>query len=225
MNRAILVKSCQRFRARQDACNATWAKEIRDAGVQVAIAEGGHDDWKEGIGVNPYDFIRVASDDSYRGNSIKLSRAIKQFLQLPELCFQFTHLFIVDDDTFVHPRRWLTHEPAGDFECRLYHPRSPHDHKLNYGRPWASGGAGWWMSRLMCELYVEHVTECCSYDDVLATRTAQDCGIEIVDRPDLYGADEYEERNERVAADNRLITCHHVRPAEMVKLWEATRGL
>jgi hypothetical protein len=136
----------------------------------------------------------------------------------------FEYLFICDDDTFVHPRRWIKHEPTGDLECRVYRPE---DVTRNGGQPWIHGGPGWWMSRRMCELYVEHCHERTSADDIVAANIAREHGVEMVDRPDLYGGDSYSGHDppQRVAADNALITCHHVQPAEMHTLYEATSGL
>lgn len=216
MRRAILIKSCQRFRARQEAIRATWAKELCDwADRNILFIEGGHRKFDVRDGV-----IRVTCGDAYSDNSLKLREALI-FLK-PESYPDDDdfHLFVCDDDTFIHPRRWLVHEPEGEFECRLFMPMTDRDVKLNSGRPWACGGAGWYMSRRVCELYVQHVAERCSWDDVLATKVAQDNGIIIDHRPQFYS-----QNGERVSADNQLITCHHVQPQEMVELYEATRGL
>lgn len=215
MNRAILVKSCRRFRARQDACCA-WAREIDHHGVPVRFVEGGGK-WATIISNV---LCVVTCGDSYRDNSLKVRDALRLLLTT-----DFTHVFVCDDDTFVHPRRWLAHAPQGDFEGQVFRPQTPREHKLNYGRPWICGGGGWWMSRRMCELYIEHVTERCSCDDVLAARVAQDCGIEIVDRQDLYGCNRYGVKAGLVAASNQLITCHPIAPAEMQRLYEATHEL
>ena len=213
MNRVVLLKSCRKNRGRQDACLETWAGELRRRGVIVAIIEGGARGDIIGSG---WERVSLECGDEYHDNSFKLQMAIRAMLQF----LPFDQLFVCDDDTFVHPQRWLAHEPAGEFECRLYYPQSPRDHKLNNGRPWACGGAGWWMGRRVCELYVERVTQVCSWDDVLATRIAQDADVAIADRPDLYSQD-----GDRVAADNRLITCHHVDANEMLQLGEAMRVL
>jgi hypothetical protein len=98
--------------------------------------------------------------------------------------------------------------------------------RQNDGQPWVNGGAGFWMSRRLCELYVEHCNERTSADDLIVARIAQQHGIEMIDRPDLYGDDKYEQdRNPagKVSAGNSLITCHPVAPDEMRLLWEATR--
>lgn len=218
MNRVILVKSCQKNQHRQKACVDTWAGVLRSGGVPVWFIEATMEltNWdNDGV-------LRLAEEtDDYENNSLKLQHAIECWLRRPF----FANMFIVDDDTFVHPSRWLEHEPAGEFECRLHYPQTEQEKRLNDGRPWATGGSGWYMSRRLCELYVERVTKRCSYDDVLATQIAQEAGVEIIDRPDLYGGDEYSGRRDRVASENDFITCHHVEPDEMLQLWEATRGL
>lgn len=212
MKRAILIKSCQKNLGRSDACEATWAGELRRRGVIVAIIEGGARGDIIGSG---WGRVSLECGDEYNDNSFKLQMAIRAMLQF----LPFDHLFICDDDTFIHPQRWLSHEPAGEFECRLYCPQSPRDHKLNNGRPWACGGAGWWMSRRVCELYVDRVTHVCSWDDVLATAIAQDAGIPITDRPDLYGCERY-----GATAGDNFITYHPAEPPEMMRLWESVCG-
>lgn len=236
MNRAILVKSCQRFRRRQEACRNSWAGELVHGlgrrgclprGVRLLFIEGGHKFTATTVLGNVWptgDVIQMDCGDDYKWNSIKLRNALQ--LELMMQSDPPDYYFICDDDTFVHPQRWLAHEPQGDLEGRVFQPRTEKHRKKNNGRPWIAGGAGWWMSRRMCQLYVDQVTERCSWDDLLVARVAQENGIEIVGRPDLYGADRYSgcDPPERVSADNALITCHHVQPEEMVRLWEACRG-
>jgi hypothetical protein len=118
----------------------------------------------------------------------------------------FDHLFICDDNTFVHPGRWLAHSPES-FEG-LMTAKIRHVH----------GGGGWWMSREFCGLYVAGIKKRCSWDDQLATEILTGRHkIGMVNRPDLYA-----QWDERVAADNALITCHNVDFAEMLTLFKAT---
>jgi len=218
MNRSILIKTCQKFHARRRAVAATWAQELYARDQEVWFVEGGH---PQTTVDRVQRLIQAASGDEYNDNSLKVSAALQWLLEKTE----FNQLFIVDDDTFVHPRRWLQHEPVGQFECRIYRPQSERDRRLNYGRPWALGGGGWWMSRGVCHAYVSEITARCSYDDVLATRVAQDNNIPITDRPELYGGDSYVGECDRVGPDNHFITSHHICPEEMRKLYEATKGI
>lgn len=200
MNRAILVKSCQKNLAKREACEATWVGELRKA-CPVYFVEAGHE-----FSSHKGNLIQLAGRDDYDSNSRKVQDAIKFLLHFTA----FDMLFICDDDTFVHPGRWLAHEPGGEFEG------------LQTAEiPWVHGGAGWWMSRRCCELYVTGWRKRCSWDDVLATRILTNLNkIPMVNRPDLYA-----QWNERVSAENDLITCHQVRPDEMLKLFESTRDL
>lgn len=212
MHRAILVKSCQQNADRRQAIEATWGLALMREGVRVLTCQGGQEKQPRFQNGN----LRLLCDDDYSANSKKLREALAMLLTLGG---PLDFVFVCDDDTFIHPDRWLKHQPEGEFECRLYRPQSPLDHKLNYGQPWANGGAGWYMSRQVCELYVKTVTRKCSWDDVLATQAAQKAGIPIVDRPDLYGDSRYD-KSPIVAADNQLITCHPCEPPEMLKRWE-----
>lgn len=217
MKRAILVKSCQKNRDRQDACAASWVGHLDRCRTRIRFIEGdaGRPHYGEAV-------IMVTAGDSYDDNSLKLRSALRMCLDSRD---EFTHFFICDDDTFVHPKRWLAHEPAGEIECRVFTPRNALEWKRNNGRPWIHGGAGWWMSRRMCELYVDHCRERTSADDMVAARIAQDHGIELVDRPDLYGDNSYGGDAGVVSAENSLITCHPVMPDEMRSLYEATHGI
>lgn len=221
MNRAILVKSCQKNHDRQDASAQSWGLDIRAHHVDLHFVEGGHDRDGHSATVGKM-LLRLETDDRLQGNSHKLAKAI---YFLTRSYTELDCLFICDDDTFVHPKRWLSHEPVGDLECRVYRPRDDADRQRNNGRPWIHGGAGWWMSRRMCELYVEHCHERTSADDIIAAHIAQEHGIELVDRPDLYGCNSYGGEAGWVSKDNSLITCHPVRPEEMRTLWEGTNGI
>lgn len=222
MNRAILVKTCQRFRKRREACERTWVPDIRNSLVPVRFAEGGHRCYAttlRGV-VDCIDgVIEIDGYDSYADNSIKLKAALSYLLSPKPT--HWSHLFICDDDTFIHPQRWLAHAPQGELEGRIHRA----NFKAHGITQWIHGGSGFWMSRRLCELYVEHCKERTSADDVLVAKVAQEHGIEMWDRPDLYGGDRYSGHDppERVSADNKLITCHHVQPEEMVRLWEAMK--
>lgn len=215
MNRAILVKSCIKHRERAETCGDTWSKALREAGVLVFVALQGQIPLIHSRG----QFIHTTVGDRYSDNSEKLKQALAMLLLRYD---DIEQVFICDDDTFMHPERWLAHEPQGDFEGRLYHPK-PDEVRQHGSAPWINGGAGWWMSRRMCELYVQHCSERTSGDDIVVARIAQAHGIEIIDRPDLYGDSRYSDAPE-VAAGNDLITCHPVAPAEMERLWSQLQG-
>lgn len=213
--RIVLVKSCQRFEKRRIACADTWAGQLIRAGHRLYFVEGGHERPSLALGM-----IRVTTGDAYNDNSIKLRSAIEALL---EMHAKLERLFVCDDDTFVHPRRWAEHEPAGELECRIFRPKTRFE---NDGHGWIHGGGGWWMGRKLCQLYVEQCVERTSADDILMANIARENGIDAIDRSDLYAGDRYSgESDHRVAADNDLMTCHHVQPSQMRKLYEATREL
>jgi hypothetical protein len=200
MHRAVLVKSCQRYQTRRAACQGTWAGII-GAVVPLYFVEGNHPR-SELFG----NLIRLNEEDDYNSNSFKVRDAIKFLLEKST----FSHLFVCDDNTFVHPHRWLHHFPAGELEGL----------KTDKVR-WIHGGAGWWMSRYCCELYVAGVRRRCSWDDQLATEILErGAGIAMTNRPDLYS-----QWDERVSIVNKLITCHNVDPHEMQELFTATADL
>lgn len=211
MQRAVLIKSCNQFRARAEACNETWANVLRRKGVIVYVVRDG-----QIPSINTQGgFINTTVGDAYSANSMKVKDALAMMLLMHK---EVRRVFICDDDTWVSPWRWLEHEPEGEFECRLYHPTSDKDHKLNYGRPWANGGAGWWMSRRLCKEYVNKVKTACSWDDVIATSIAQDLNVQISDRPDLYGDKRYSD------SGPGHITSHPVQPAGMSVMFAHSAG-
>lgn len=200
LRRVVLVKSCQQHRARQEACRATWAGELSRQGIPIWFTEG--------AAAKPFItncWILTAGGDGYDDNSIKVRDAIALLLEYDP----FDLLFVCDDDTFVQWRRWLDYIPKGDFAGLK-----------TDSIPWVHGGGGWYMTRRACEAFVKGIKRRCSWDDKLATEILERAGFEFENQPDLFA-----QWDERVAAENRLITCHQVYPDEMPSLYESTHAL
>ncbi len=197
----VLVKSCQAHRDRQDACRATWAGELSRNNIPIWFIEGGHDRTRT---ENCWLLLNCA--DGYSDLSFKLRDALAFFLQHDP----FDRVFICDDDTFVHWRRWLDFDPSGKFAVGLHTPKIP----------WIHGGAGWFMDRSACQLYVDGVKRRCSWDDKLASEIFTRAGWAVETRPELFA-----QWDERVGPDNQLITSHGVKPAEMLTLFRDTYEL
>lgn len=218
MNRVILIKSCRQYRNRREACDLTWAGALRRAGIKVFYVEGGYDY----LTISNSDFgglIGVTTGDTKDYNTVKLKEALSTLLMWSP---GWEYIFICDDDTFVHPTRWLDCTPAIDIECLLYHP-STREGNLTKGKPWITGGSGWWMSRTVTELYCKECQVTASWDDTLVSKVAYKHNIRMDNRPDLYGGDKYSGRLMRVNPNNTLITCHHISPEEMLKLYEENK--
>ncbi len=199
MRRIVLVKSCYAYHDRQDACRATWAGKLASEGIPLWFAEANY----------PKTEIRdcwllLTRGDEYNDNSIKVREAVRLLLKYDP----FDLLFVADDNTFVQWRRWLDFWPSKEV-CGLKTDKIP----------WIHGGGGWYMSRKACEVYVAGIKQRCSWDDRLASEIL-DPHFEFENRPDLFA-----QWDERVSADNSLITCHNVSPQEMPKLYEATINL
>jgi hypothetical protein len=195
----ILVKTCQRFAAdRRPAVEQTWAGAIRASGVPVYYVEGGYG-WCSRD--NDGHVLRVGTGDRYDDNSLKLRDGLRFLLLLhPEV----EHVFVCDDDTFVHPQRWIDYLPKSEFVG------------LNTRKvPWVHGGAGWYFGYRACGLYIAECLQRFSGDDVLASEILSRHGIALESRPELFS----QWRADRVSPDNRLITCHEVAPAEMLSLY------
>lgn len=193
MRRVVLVKSCQRFRDRQEACRQTWAGEL---GLPLWFIEGGHESTRF-----TDCWLLTDTGDDYGSNSIKLREALRLLLRYDP----FDQVFICDDDTFIHPQRFKAFEPNEPFIGLAAPPKIW----------WWHGGGGGWFSRQCCQHYVDDVTRECSWDDRLFSEVLRRHGIEITNRPDLFS----QWPADRVSRSNTLITCHKVEPGEQIELF------
>lgn len=203
MRTIVVVKSCRANVARQEACRDTWAGDLNRRGVPLWFLEGDH----------PAErvvecWLQLTGGDAYDDNSFKVRDAIAFFLRYDP----FDRLFICDDDTFVHPARWMAYEPEGEFVGKFAPPKVP----------WVHGGGGWFMSRRACELFVDGIRKRCSWDDQLAWEIlCKGHRMPAINRPDLFS----QWPDERVSESNRLITCHKVEPDEMRDLYAKTHAI
>lgn len=217
MQRLILVKTAQAHQDRRDALDATWVGGLRNCGTPVYYVEGGHDH----LVVSDSRIALPQRDDRHA-----LTQKVRDAFTVIETMSPSAHVFACDDDTFVHPARWLDRRPQGDLECRLYWPRTQKEIAHNGNRPWAHGGGGYWVSPILRQHYIADVHEVRQGDDVLVARVAQQRKVTILDAPSLYSGDSYSgEAHHRVAPDNTFITCHHVGPEEMLELWRINGAL
>jgi hypothetical protein len=211
--RVVLVKSCKAFTERQRVIEETWAPALRLYGVPVLFIEGGHE--RDELVEN---YIQVAHRDDKHGNRQKLRRALAVFLAMyPDA----PRVFVCDDDTFVHPKRWLALQPTGEVECRLYYPKT----NAHRSHPWVHGGPGFWLTRYAASAYVRRVTDEGAGDDVAVGELIQLCDLAVSDRPMLYPGDHYSGHDERIGIDNDFVTMHPCLPERMRTLFETTRDL
>jgi len=197
----ILVKTCQRFHDRREACEDTWVAEMRRSGVKVYFVEGGHTE--NHIDNNT---IMTTGGDEYDDNSLKLRAGLMALLFREP---QAQRVFVADDDTFVHPARWLAFDPVAEFIGMNSAAIS-----------WVHGGAGFFLSRRCCQFYIDDANRRFSGDDVIASEIMTRHGVSLDSHPDLFS-----QWKDRVGADNRLITCHEVDADEMSMLYSETRGI
>jgi hypothetical protein len=185
----------------------TWAADLRRAGTPVFYSQGGYDN--PVMSLSKYGgLIGTATRDAKDANTMKLREALKALILRG-----FEYIFVCDDDTFVHSGRWLQHSYVGNgLECLEYRATTQKDR--------ATGGSGWWMTRELAAAYVSFCTDERSWDDVLIAKVARRIGIALRSLPELYGADKYHGRNDRVSPSNKLMTCHHVEPDEMLMLYK-----
>jgi hypothetical protein len=198
--RIIVVKSCQKFKARQDACRATWAGELSRHGIPVWFLEGGFPETRL---VDCW--LLLNTGDDYDDNSFKVRSGLQFFLDVDP----FDYVFVCDDNTFVHWRRWL------DFK-----PQAPFIGMKTFRVPWVHGGGGWFMDRDATARYIAGIKRQCSWDDRLATEILEPQGVPFENCPGLFA-----QWDERISADNELITCHNVSPEEMPILFRDTYDL
>ena len=173
----LVVNSARSYRARRDACRATWFGALRSRVRHAVFVTGAGD-----FAVDKTDtaVLDCAVPDGYDDIWQKTLASFRWALH----CTDWTHLFHCDDDTYVAPSRWLAAGiPRGDYVGCPY----PHDW---WPTPYASGGAGFWLTRHAVEIlvtmlpryvkrYVDTKGAPLTSDDLLIGKCLADVGVRL----------------------------------------------
>lgn len=185
------VLSAKPYRDRRDACRATWLAELRKHDSMDAVFIVGSS--AAGDPVRRDDLLLLSCDDGYD----HLSQKVAHFCRWAVAHCEFDYLFKCDDDTFVAADRLA----EIDFQGRDYIGFE------FFGHGYASGGAGYFLSRRAAKIIATQLHGTDWKEDVLVADCLRKNGIVIShdDRFLPYGNDD-----KRPKADNQIITSHRL---------------
>jgi Galactosyltransferase len=201
------VLTCSETTARRQTCNATWVRRLKaSSDIRVVFLVGANELEARLDG----DVLNLPCKDGYDS----LVHKTKEFCRWA-LTQDFDYLFKCDDDTFVVADRFLQFDPSG----RDYIGVDPID---DVNPRFASGGAGYWLSR--------KATGSVARMDVEKVSSETEMGLNAEDYF-VYWAlkEEYALHNDRrfqawnlpstlPKSSNEIITTHYIQPPEMDRL-------
>lgn len=187
----IAIVSCQRYRERRDASRRTWLRAVTPEAY--AFFMGG-----ETAPVREpceTDCVYLGCGDGYQDLTFKVRAIVRWALERG-----FSHLFKVDDDTYIDPWKLL----ASGFE--------QHDYcGWTRGRRYCHGGAGYWLSRRAMELIATDPEPAPDpAEDVYIGKLLQAHGVAMVQDK------RYLPQGPRPARADAVITMHKLSPVEML---------
>jgi len=199
-NVLIGLLSCQSMTDRRELCRRTWLPEVRKLGFDVVFLIGGHPEVKR-VG----DELNLPVDDGYRQLPQKTIAFCKWAIEQPGV----THIFKADDDTLIHPQRFK------DFADSLTEDSHYIGNEWSPRTKYASGGAGYILSRPMFELVATKFKRLRGYEDRDVGNFLRSHGhvLQIDHRFIAFGNE-----TRRPLPDNDYITTHKIPLA----LWEDT---
>lgn len=190
----IGVVSAQSLVERREACLATWASAV--TGCELVFVTGGHEG---AVSQLRGCWLECPVPDDYPSLPQK-TRALCDWA-LEHTGWDF--LFKCDDDTYVHLPRLLAAIPQGDYV----------GHGLG---GYASGGAGYWLSRRAAAIVAARLDALTGHEDQLVGAVLAATGIPLAHDPRLHPWNSH-----RPSPENDLITTHHCWPALMQEIHAA----
>lgn len=203
----IAIVSCQKYRERREASRRTWLRAVTPETYAFFL---GGETAPVGEPCEP-DCVYLGCGDSYQDLTFKV-RAIARWA----LERGFSHLFKVDDDTWIDPWKLLR---ASGFES--------HDYVgWTRGRRYCHGGAGYWLSRRAMELIATDPEPAPDpAEDVYIGKLLQARGVVMEqDRRYLAGRPAAWMAIEPPKPSNAVITLHGLNPGEMLEFHRSYCG-
>lgn len=201
MKLAILVLSCAKYEERRQACRDTWAKNL-PAGVAVHFVRGfadtqGTDEWL------------LPCPDTYPELPQKTRQALIKALKVYPDCSFF---FKCDDDSLICVQRLLDYIATNPGQ----YCGKPMIHEWPV---FASGGAGYLLSRKAAQIVAETMTIQQGAEDLSVARCLADAKIP------LTSCMKFNPWNNPVPTiDNDLISAHYLTPTLMRQTWNNLQG-
>ncbi|MEM7394388.1 MAG: alpha-1,2-fucosyltransferase, partial [Verrucomicrobiota bacterium] len=191
MNRILIgALSCRSYEDRRERCRRTWIPDPMPDRLDLVFLVG-----DEKVGAQPrreQDILRIPCSDIYEALPSKTQGFCRWALEHEA----FDYLFKCDDDTYIHVERFLDFDP----EDKDYIGA-----EWTAGAGYASGGAGYLLSRKAASIIAEHDDFPHGAEDVLVGETLRSANIhfDINRRFIPYGNEDLRPRR-----DNDLITSH-----------------
>jgi hypothetical protein len=191
--------SAQTYEQRRQACLATWAKQNGRDDVEIVFLVG---NGPSSLPAREGHLLRCPCPDDYQS----LPQKTRWFCLWALLNYDFEYLFKCDDDTYVDIDRLLACGASADYV----------GHDI---AGFASGGAGYLLSRRAATAVVAQMLERTGPEDVLVQKALAQAGIGFTPDPRFYPW------NDRApAGDNDLVTSHYCGPDLMPIVHETAQA-
>lgn len=194
--------SAQAYHDRRERCRGTWMADLRrHPGLDAVFLLGSQVEAPQRNG----DELHLPCPDAYA----TLPQRTREFCKWALDHADFDYLFKCDDDTYIAVDRLA----AVDLEGRDYVGR-------DLGG-WASGGAGYFLSRRAAGIVAEELTAETGYEDRCVADVLRPHGITVVDDPRLLP---WPPSGELPSAANRTMTAHAIDGDTIRSVHEAVHG-
>lgn len=165
-----------KYEARRQMCRETWFPRLRGCAPRFVMSCQ-----EPCIGEDPHhDVLHVVCQSGWD----YLPQKTRAFMECALRQLNWTHVVKLDDDSFVHPERFraftetLTADyigfDVGTWQNTFHHTKH---------QPYASGGAGYALSRRAAAIIAEKLTDKVGHEDVLVGKYLADAGIHLTHDP------------------------------------------
>jgi hypothetical protein len=190
--------ACHAFAERREACLATWANAVPD-NVDVVFLLGNAE---TAVPQRNGNLLFCPCADDYPS----LPQKTRWFCRWAVANCAFDYLFKCDDDTYIAMDRIANGAWSGDFI----------GHDLG---EFASGGAGYLLSRRAASVVAETLVETTGPEDVYTAHVLRRAGIRLSAEPRFFPWD-----TSWPTPQNDLITGHHCKPERMLAIHREMMG-
>ena len=191
-----------KYHERRHRCIDTWMSDADAAGIESVFLLGCPTATApEGLGRH---YLALPCPDDYPS----LPQRTLWFTRWALARDDWDYLFKCDDDTYISIPRLLAYDTARPGPRVLGAPPGAPDYigaEWKPGVAYASGGAGYWLSRKAAAIIAEKLTAATGAEDLLVGQVLRGAGIPLAIEPRLVPFGSMAHRPRR---DNDLITLH-----------------